>query len=68
MPRRRASSIVTVAGGHRTVDQLATEQGTGPIEEIELLCGDFWPEEDSAEELVAAVDRWRADGWSEPQA
>ncbi|HKE28577.1 MAG TPA: hypothetical protein VKB88_39780 [Bryobacteraceae bacterium] len=68
MPRRRASSIVTVAGGHRTVEQLSAEQGTGPIEDVALLCGDFWPEEDSAEELAAAVDRWRADGWSQPRA
>jgi hypothetical protein len=58
-PRRRASSIVTVARGHRTVDQLAAEQGTGPIEDPALLCGDFWPEEDPAEEFLAAIERWR---------
>jgi len=58
-PRRRASSIVTVAGGHRTVDQLVSEQGTGPIDDVELLRGDFWPEEESIEELAAALDRWR---------
>ena len=50
------------------MDQLAAEQGTGPIEDVALLCGDFWPEEDSAAELVTAVDRWRADGGSTPQA
>jgi len=58
-PRRRASSIVTVARGHRTIEQLAAEQGTGPIEEAALLCGDFWPEEDSTEEFLAAIGRWR---------
>jgi hypothetical protein len=61
--RRRASSIVTVAGGHRTVEQLAIEQGTGSIEDVSVLRGDFWPEEDSAEDFLAAVDRWRADDW-----
>jgi hypothetical protein len=58
-PRRRASSIVTVARGYRTVDQLAAEQGTGPIEDPALLRGDFWPEEESAEDFLAAVNRWR---------
>jgi phage protein U len=58
-PRRRASSIVTVARGHRTVDQLAAEQGTGPIEDSALLRGDFWPEEDGADEFLAAIDQWR---------
>ena len=55
---------MTVAGGHRTVDQLAAEQGTGPIEDVGLLRGDFWPEEDFIDELQAAIDRWRG-GWSE---
>ena len=66
MPRRRASSIVTVAGGHRTVEQLAAEQGTGTIEDVALLRGDFWPEEDSMEEFLAAPERWRGGEWSEP--
>lgn len=67
VPRRRASSIVTVARGHHTVDQLAIEQGTGPIEDALLLRGDFWPEEESVNEFLAAVDRWRSDGWSHQQ-
>jgi hypothetical protein len=66
IPRRRASSIVTVARGYRTVDQLAAEQGTGPIEDASLLRGDFWREEEQAEAFLAAVDRWRAPG-SYPQ-
>jgi hypothetical protein len=67
VPRRRASSIVTVTRGYRTVEQLAIEQGTGPIEEASLLCGDFWPEEEPVGDFLAAVDRWRADGWSRRQ-
>lgn len=43
------------------MEQLAAEQGTGPIEDVSLLCGDFWPEEDSGADFVAAVDLWRAD-------
>lgn len=67
LPRRRASSIVTVARGYRTVDQLAAEQGTGPIEDALLLRGDFWPEEEPVTGFLAAVDRWRGDGWSRQQ-
>ncbi len=57
---------MTVAGGHRTVEQLAVEQGTGPIEDVALLRGDFWPEEDSIDDFLAALERWRGSGWSEP--
>lgn len=28
----------------------------------ESLQADFWPEEESAEEVVATIDRWRAEG------
>jgi hypothetical protein len=48
-----------MARGYRTVDQLAAEQGTRPIEDPALLCGDFWPEEESAEDFLAAIDRGR---------
>jgi len=57
---------VTVAGGHRTVEQLAAEQGTSTIEDVTLLRGDFWPEEDSLEEFLAVLKRWRGGEWSEP--
>ena len=67
VPRRRASSIVTVARGYRTVDQLAAEQGTGPIEDALLLRADFWPEEEPVAEFLTAVDRWRADARSRRQ-
>ena len=41
---------------------LAAEQGVQPIENIDDLRGDFWPEDETADEFVAAVREWRREG------
>lgn len=45
--------------GNRTVEALAAEQGVGPAEDFDKLLGDFWPEDETADEFIAAVRRWR---------
>ena len=35
------------------------EQGTGPITDVRLLPGDFWPENESIEEFLEALREWR---------
>jgi hypothetical protein len=47
-------SVLPVEGAfwqNKTVEQLAQEQGVGPISNIEELAGD-WPPEDSMEEFL----------------
>lgn len=47
------------ATGHPSFTQLMAEQGTGPITDISVLHGDFWPEEESIEEFLATLYEWR---------
>jgi hypothetical protein len=42
-----------------TIAELAAEQGVKPIEDIDELVGDFWPEEESADEFLATLRAWR---------
>jgi hypothetical protein len=39
--------------------QLAAEQGVRPLQKIEDLRADFWPEDETADQLIAAVRNWR---------
>ena len=42
----------------KSIDVLATEQGVKPLRSLEDLRGD-WPEEDSIDEFLAELRRWR---------
>lgn len=41
---------------------LADEQGVKVADDFDTLLGDFWPEEESADEFVAALREWRREG------
>ncbi len=41
------------------LDALAREQGVSPIENIDELIGDFWPEDESIDDFAATIRRWR---------
>jgi hypothetical protein len=43
--------------GHPSVDQLMAGQGTGPITDVAVLHGDFWPEEESIEDFLERGQR-----------
>lgn len=45
-----------------SVEELAARQGVSPVADVDDLLGDFWPEEESADEFIAAVRRWRREG------
>ena len=44
------------------LDALAEAQGVETIGDIDELVADFWPEDESAEDFMAAVRRWRDEG------
>ncbi len=56
------------AAGHPSFAQLMAEQGTGPITDVSLLHGDFWPKEESIEEFLATLHEWRGHKRTEPTA
>ncbi len=41
---------------------LAARQGVRPVTSFEDLLGDFWPEDETADEFIAAVREWRHEG------
>jgi hypothetical protein len=47
-------------------EKLAREQGVSPVEDPTTLLGDFWPEDETADEFIAAVQAWRR-GEDSPQ-
>jgi hypothetical protein len=41
---------------------IAAEQGVKPVARFDDLLGDFWPEDETADEFIATVRRWRREG------
>ncbi len=44
------------------VAALAEEQGVQPVESLDDLWGDFWPEDESIDKFIETVRRWRREG------
>lgn len=44
------------------------EQGTGPIADVSVLHGDFWPEEESIECFLETLHEWRGHKRTDPAA
>jgi hypothetical protein len=42
-----------------SLEELIAQQGKGPITDISVLHGDFWPEEESIEDFLEALYEWR---------
>ena len=54
--------------GHPSIQELMAEQGTGPITDMSVLHGDFWPEEESIEEFLKTLHEWRGHERTDPAA
>ena len=67
-PDDPSASVRNAATGHPSVDQLMAEQGTGPITDVSVLHGDFWPEEESIEDFLDALHEWRGHKRTDPAA
>ena len=64
----RRASVRYAASGHPSVEQLMAEQGTGPITDVSMLHGDFWPEEESIEDFLDTLHEWRGHKRTDPAA
>jgi hypothetical protein len=42
-----------------TLDEIIAQQGKGPITDVRVLHGDFWPDDEQLEDFLAALDEWR---------
>lgn len=66
---RDIETLVSYAAtGHPSIDQLVAEQGTGPITNVSVLHGDFWPEEESIEDFLDHLREWRGHRATDPAA
>ena len=61
-------SIRYSATGHPSIEELMDQQGTAPITDVSALHGDFWPEEESVEDFLAALHDWRGHQRTDPAA
>jgi hypothetical protein len=59
---------LTMSGGEffsqpkKDLATLAAEQGVRPVTNFDDLLGDFWSEDETADEFIAAVRQWRREG------
>jgi hypothetical protein len=67
-PDDRPASVRYAASGHPTIEQLMADQGTGPITDVSMLHGDFWPEEESIEDFLEILHEWRGHKRTDPAA
>ena len=51
-----------------SLDEIIAQQGKGPIIDISVLRGDFWPEEESIEDFLTARHEWRGHNQIDPAA
>lgn len=42
-----------------TLNELIAQQGKGPVTDVRILHGDFWPENKPIEDFLAALQEWR---------
>jgi hypothetical protein len=67
-PEEKAAPVRYSATGHPSIQELMAEQGTGPITDVSVLHGDFWPEEESIEEFLETLHEWRGHKRTGPAA
>lgn len=58
----RQSSSSTSFDARPDLEQLAREQGAPLTANFDNLLGDFWPDEESVDDFLAARTRWRREG------
>jgi hypothetical protein len=51
-----------------TLDELIAQQGKGPIADVGVLHGDFWPADESIEAFLTALHEWRGHKKADPAA
>jgi hypothetical protein len=58
----RGEKGVVFFEGKTDLENLAAQQGVSAVSDFDSLLGDFWPEEESADQFIASVREWRREG------
>lgn len=48
--------------GWTDLETLAAEQGVSPVDSLDELRGDFWPEDEAVDHFIAVIRGWRSEG------
>ena len=48
-----------------SLEALSAAQGVEPLSDVNALSGDFWPEDETADDFIATVRKWRREGGNE---
>ena len=67
-PDDHPAPVRYAVSGHPSVEQLMAEQGTGPITDVSVLHGEFWPGEESIEDFLDTLHEWRGHKRTGPAA
>lgn len=51
-----------ILGFEADLELLAAQQGVSLVTDFNDLLGDFWPEDESPDDFIAAVREWRREG------
>jgi hypothetical protein len=62
----RGCGAVLMPEGPADLEDLAREQGAPLAVRFEDLIGDFWPEEETRDQFIAALREWRREGTTHP--
>jgi hypothetical protein len=63
-PRSRPSSGFLSFEAQPELERLAREQGVLPVADFDALLANAWPDDESADDFLAARERWRQEGHS----
>jgi hypothetical protein len=58
-PEQEPTSARYLRKGRPSIEELTREQGVKPVRDARELLGDFWPEDESVDDFIAAVRKWR---------
>jgi hypothetical protein len=53
---------------HPSLEDLIVQQGKGPVMDVRILHGNFWPEDETIENFLAALHEWRGHQRADPVA
>ena len=49
-----------------TLDELIAQQGKGPITDVRVLHGSFWPDDEPIDDFLTALHDWRGHKKGDP--
>jgi hypothetical protein len=60
--KTRSQPFPLVVKTPEEIEALLAQHGVKPIADPKELRGDFWPEDESIDEFIATIRRWRREG------